>query len=116
MVNIKLNIMGDATLGEFEEVIMLTVAILGADAYTMSIIDELHSRTGRKASVGGVQTVLKRLEDKGLLTSEFGEATSIRGGKRKRYYHVTPAGKTAMQYSRDQRMNLWKAIPKTAFN
>ena len=72
-------------LGEFEEVVMLTVAILYGEAYGIAIIDEMEKRLKRKVSIGALQTVLRRLEQKGLLTSEFGEATSVRGGKRKRY-------------------------------
>ena len=75
--------MGKYQLGEFEEVVMLTVAILQGDAYGISIIEEMEKRLDRKVSIGSLQTVLRRLEKKGYLKSEFGEATAVRGGKRK---------------------------------
>ncbi len=103
-------------LGEFEEVVMLTVAILYGDAYGIAIIDEMENRLGRKVSIGSLQTVLRRLEDKGLLQSEFGEATKIRGGKRKRFFTVTSLGKKMLENAKDQRLSLWDAIPKIAFN
>jgi DNA-binding PadR family transcriptional regulator len=99
------------SLGEFEEIILLIVAVVHDNAYTVSIINEMDERLGRKASISAVQTVLRRLEDKGLLTSAFGEPTSVRGGKRKRYFTLTAAGRRAITESKNQRMELWNAIP-----
>lgn len=108
--------MSQYRLGEFEELVMLTVAILYGEAYGIAIIDEMEKRLKRKVSIGALQTVLRRLEHKGLLTSEFGEATSVRGGKRKRYFKVTRYGQKALQRVNEERNALWKAIPKMAFN
>lgn len=101
-------------LGEFEEIVLLTVAILHGEAYGVSIIEEIESRLYRAVSLGAIQTVLKRLEEKKLLSSAFGEATKIRGGKKKRYYTITAAGKKVLADTKEQRLSLWKAIPKTA--
>ncbi|KYG75885.1 PadR family transcriptional regulator [Roseivirga spongicola] len=106
--------MGKHHLGEFEEVVMLTVAILHGEAYGVSIIEEIENRLKRSVSMGSLQTVLKRLEDKGYLASELGEATSVRGGKRKRFFTVTNLGKEILKATKDQRMSLWSAIPDFA--
>ena len=106
--------MGKHHLGEFEEVVMLTVAILHGEAYGVSIIEEIENRLKRSVSMGSLQTVLKRLEDKGYLASELGEATSVRGGKRKRFFTVTNLGKDTLKATKDQRMSLWSAIPDFA--
>ena len=106
--------MGKNHLGEFEEIVLLTVAILHGEAYGVAIIDEMESRLNRSVSIGSLQTVLRRLEDKGYLSSEFGEATSVRGGKRKRFFSVTTAGKKVLREAKEQRMNLWNAIPEIA--
>lgn len=108
--------MSQYRLGEFEEVVLLTVAILHGEAYGMAIIEEMEKRLNRNVSIGALQTVLRRLEDKGLLTSELGEATKIRGGKRKRYFKLTSTGLLSLNETREQRMALWKVIPKIAFN
>ena len=97
-------------LGEFEEVVLLTVAILHTEAYGVAIIDEIERRLKRKVSIGALQTVLRRLENKGLLSSVFGEATKIRGGKRKRYFTVTKSGRKILNEAKDQRLALWNAI------
>lgn len=107
--------MSQYRLGEFEEIVLLTVAILHEEAYGVAIIEEMEKRLGRKVSIGALQTVLRRLEDKGLLSSAFGEATNIRGGKRKRFFSLTKSGQKALNETKDQRMSLWNAIPKIAF-
>lgn len=108
--------MTEISLGEFEEVAMLTVAILHDNAYTISIINEMDERLGRKVSIGAIQTVLRRLEEKGMLKSKFGEATSVRGGKRKRYFKLTSLGSRVLRETKEQCMSLWNAIPKLSFN
>ena len=102
-------------LGEFEEIVLLTVALLNGEAYGVSIIREIESRIDRNVSLGAIQTVLKRLEEKDLVSSSFGEATQVRGGKRKRYYVITGAGKKLLHHTKMQRSLLWNAIPKSVF-
>jgi len=102
-------------LGEFEEIVMLAVGILYKEAYGIAIIDEIESRANRKVSIGSLQTVLRRLEEKGYLSSEFGEATSVRGGKRKRYFSLTALGSRVLRETQEQRKDMFKAIPRVAF-
>ena len=101
-------------LGEFEEVVMLTVGILYKGAYGVSIKKEIESRLSRNVSVGALQTALRRLEDKGYLKSYDGEATEERAGRPKKYFQITALGKKAMEYSKTTRDELWKSIPKIA--
>ena len=103
-------------LGEFEEIVMLTVAILHDEAYGIAIIEEMEGRLGRKVSIGSLQTVLRRLEKKGYLTTKFGKATMIRGGERKRYFSITIFGKKVLAEVKDQRLDLWNATPEIVFN
>ena len=107
--------MNKYSLGEFEEIVMLTVAVLYENAYGISIKEEIESRLKRKVSVGAMRTALSRLEKKGFLDSAFGEATAVRGGKRKRYYKVTQAGKSALEQVMQTRKKLWQAVPEMAF-
>ncbi len=102
-------------LGEFEELVLLTVAALQQDAYGVEIKRELESRLKERLSVGSIQSALKRMEDKGFLTSQFGEATAKRGGKRKRIYSTTSHGRKVLEEMKDIRAQLWSAIPKLAF-
>lgn len=103
-------------LGEFEEVVMLTVGVLYKEAYGVSIKKEIESRLSRSVSVGALQTALRRLEDKGYLKSFDGESTEERAGRPKKYFQITALGKKAMEHSKETRYELWKAIPKMALN
>ncbi len=103
--------MKKSRLGEFEELVLLTVLVLREDAYGTEIKRELESRIQQKVSVGSIQSALKRMEEKGFLTSEFGEATSKRGGKRKRIYSATTGAHTVLAEMKEIRTGLWKAIP-----
>lgn len=103
-------------LGEFEEIVILTVGILNNEAYSVAIKDEIESRLSRTVSMGALHTALKRLEDKGYLKSYAGEATEERAGRPRQYFEITAMGKKAMQYAKDTRDQLWKAIPKTVLN
>jgi len=94
---------------------MLTVGILYKKAYGVSIIVEIEERLNRKVSIGALQTALRRLEDKGYLSSELGEATSMRGGKRKRFYNLTTLGSRVLRETQQQRVELFKSIPRVAF-
>lgn len=102
-------------LGEFEEIVLLTVAVLYEDAYGVSIRKEIVDKLDRKVSIGALQSALRRMENKGYLESIYGEATAVRGGKRKRFFRVTALGMKALEYSKDVRMKLWDSIPKVAF-
>ncbi len=104
--------MKGTNLGEFEELVLLTVAALVTDAYSVAICDDLEKRTKRAVKLGVVHAVLNRLEEKGLAKSRLGEATSTRGGKRKRYYTVTNAGKAALMKARELREQYWQLIPE----
>jgi len=103
-------------LGEFEEIVMLTVAILYENAYGVSIKKEIESRLDRKVSVGALQSALRRLEDKEYLKSLVGDATQERAGRPKRYYKITALGKQAMEYSKETRNSLWDAIPSVSLD
>jgi PadR family transcriptional regulator, regulatory protein PadR len=103
--------MKGTNLGEFEELVLLTIAALLSEAYSVAICDELEKHTGRTTKLGVVHAVLNRLEEKGLVKSSLGEATSARGGKRKRYYTVTHAGKASLIKAKEVRDGLWRIIP-----
>jgi PadR family transcriptional regulator PadR len=103
------------TLGEFEEVVILTIAILYNEAYGVSVKKEIESRLSRGVSMGALHTALVRLEDKGYIKSFNGEQTEDRMGRPKKYFQLTALGKKAIAHSKQTRDQLWKAIPKVVF-
>lgn len=101
-------------LGEFEEIVILTIGVLYKDAYGVSIKKEIESRLSRNVSMGALHTALVRLADKGYIKSFDGESTEERAGRPKKYFQITALGKKAMEHSKDTRNQLWEAIPKVA--
>lgn len=103
--------MKETRLGEFEEVILLLVGILGQEAYAFNIAEEFEKQSGRDVAIGAVHSTLNRLEKKGFLTSEMGGATKERGGRRKRIYTVTAIGQQILQDAKNFRVSLWNQYP-----
>jgi len=95
-------------LGEFEELVLLTIASLGEDAYGVAIQQDMENRSNRSISIGALHSTITRLEEKGYLRSWLGEPTQERGGRRKRFFEVTHTGKVALHQMKDQRDELWK--------
>jgi DNA-binding PadR family transcriptional regulator len=86
-------------LGDFEQLVLLGVLRLGEEAYGAAIRQEIHAKSGRDVSINAVYTTLDRLERKGLLRSWTGEPTAVRGGRRRKFYGLRPAGVTALRQS-----------------
>jgi PadR family transcriptional regulator PadR len=86
----------NSSLGEFEQIVLLTILRLGDSAYGVSIRNEMETCAGRKATPGALYTTLERLEQKGLLTARSGEPTPERGGRAKRFYKVTKEGRNRL--------------------
>ncbi len=99
-------------LGEFEEIILLLVAVMQEEAYGLAIQERFRAQTGRTAAIGAVHSALNRLEGKGFVESKLAEATAERGGRRKRLFAVTVSGKKALQTSKELRNNLWNQLPE----
>jgi len=107
--------MKGTNLGEFEELVLLTVGILFDNAYSVAIKNELNRQTDRKVSISSVHAAVYRLEEKGLLNSRMGDLTSERGGKRKRLFTISKAGKQALETANELRNSMRNQIPEIAF-
>ena len=94
-------------LGEFEELVLLTIAMLGEEAYGVAIQKDIEERCDRTISIGALHSTITRLEEKGFLKSWVGGATKERGGRSKRYYEITQAGKKAVAEAKSLRDELW---------
>ena len=95
-------------LGELEELTLLIVVGLGAEAHGAAVQKRLERDAGRSIALGAVYGALERLERKGYLSSSLGEATAQRGGRRKRLFAPTPEGSRALRQARRTRERLWR--------
>ncbi|WP_420150829.1 PadR family transcriptional regulator [Spirosoma sp.] len=98
-------------LGEFEEVVLMMVAILDGEGYGVTISQALEEHTGRIVTFGTVHNTLIRLEEKGFVRSELGGATAERGGRRKRLFRITALGNRSLQEIQQLRQELWQLMP-----
>jgi len=102
-------------LGELEELVLLTTAVLDGNAYTVTITNEIKLQSNRTITLSTVHTSLHRLEEKGFVRSEVGGTTKERGGRRKRLYVITQTGYEALQESKELRSKMWEMMPKPSF-
>ena len=107
--------MKGTNLGEFEELVLLTVGILNEEAYSIAISNEINRVTKRNVNFAVVHSALNRLEEKGYVDSKLGGATNERGGRSKRLFTISSAGKKALLRTKEQRDELWRMIPKVIF-
>lgn len=97
-------------LGEFEQMVLLSIIRLKQDAYGTTIRQTLAESIQRDVTIGALYTTLDRLEKKGLLTSKLGEATNERGGRAKKYFYVTANGLSALKRSKEALTALWQDL------
>lgn len=102
-------------LGEFEELVLLTVGALYPEAYGVALMDEIKQEAGRAVNISAIHSALRRLDEKGFVKSEMGGATNERGGRRKRYFELTSYGKKVLDDAHSMRMKLYNRIPDISF-
>ena len=98
------------TLGEFEQLVLLAIVRLGDDVYGVPIVDEIERRTGRTVARAAVYVTLRRLEQKGLISSWMSEQTPERGGKARRCVRVEPEGTRLLRESRRALDRMWSGL------
>lgn len=103
-------------LGEFEELVLLSTAVQDGNAYTVTIVNEIDEKSGRKLTLSAIHTVLVRLEKKGYLLSYMGGATAERGGRRRRLYKITAEGYQRLNEVKELRGKMWELMPRLSFD
>ncbi|MCB0839254.1 MAG: PadR family transcriptional regulator [Bacteroidetes bacterium] len=104
------------SLGEFEELVLLTVAAQHDQAYGVSIKDALEEELDKKINISAIHVALKRMDEKGYVNARFGGITQDRGGRRKKFYIITALGKKMLDEQFDIRTKMYQKIPKISFN
>jgi PadR family transcriptional regulator PadR len=107
--------MKQQSLGEFEELVLLVVAALHDEAYGVVILENLEERLKKKINISAVHVALKRIEEKGFVKSRFGGITEDRGGRRKKFYVITPLGKKMLDTQYELRSSIYHQIPEISF-
>ena len=108
--------MKGTNLGEFEELVLLTIGVLQEEAYGIAIKTDIKKRTGRNPSIGALHSALTRLEKKGFLLSNMEGATKDRRGRRKRFFSLTNFGVKTLREIYELRKEMVASIPNTAIS
>jgi PadR family transcriptional regulator PadR len=99
-------------LGGFELLVLLALVGLGDDAYGVPISQAIEESSGREVALGSVYITLERLENKGLVSSELGEPTAVRGGRAKTYFRITAKGLREVRQAQRMLIKLWRDVPQ----
>lgn len=97
-------------LGELEHQVMLALLRVGPEAYSVPILLELERRTGREVAAAAVYIALRRLEDKGLVDSRTEPPAEGEGGRDRRFFRVTEAGRAKLRETRQALDSLWDGL------
>ena len=103
-------IMTHQSLGEFEQLVLLAVAHLGGTSYGVPIVDEIERRTKRSVARAAVYITLRRLEEKGFVSSYMSDPTPERGGKARRYVKLETEGAKALREARQVAERMWRGL------
>lgn len=100
------------SISDTELLILLALIRLAPEAYGVPIAREIEERGKRNIALGSVYAALERLEKKGLVRSELGDATAERGGRAKRYFHITAKGLRETRATRESLIRMWDGVPQ----
>jgi len=100
-------------LGEFEQLLLLSILKLAENAYGSAIRRLLADVIDRNVTIGALYTTLERLEKKGMVESKMGESTPERGGRAKKYFKVNAKGQHALKRSKKALASMWENVTLT---
>ena len=98
-------------LSRVEELVLIAVWRLKANAYVVTIGEELKAMTGKTWAVGALFVTLDRMTRKGYLDTHVSASTAARGGRAKRLYRLTPKAKEALNDVRQLQASVWRDVP-----
>ena len=102
--------MGRKGLGELEQQVLLALLRLGGEAYSVPLVLEMEEKSGQEVAQSAVFIVLRRLEDKGLVSSRMGSQADSASGRERRYFKLEPLGRKRLEEARRLVERLWDGI------
>jgi PadR family transcriptional regulator PadR len=102
--------MSRLSIGELEELVLLTLLHLSGSGYAAEVASVIEARTGRAVATATAYMVMRRLEDRGFTKSVLGESLPERGGRPRRYFQICAEAMPILRASRDGRLALWDGL------
>jgi PadR family transcriptional regulator PadR len=103
--------MSRESLGHFELLVLLAILRVGEDAYGVPIAHAIEQSSDKPVILASVYNTLERLEEKGMIRSTLGQSTPERGGRAKRYFTITMAGRREVSAAKKALTLLWRGLP-----
>jgi len=101
-------------LSRQEEMVLLSIWRLGEEAYGVTIREFISKITGKYWSIGSIYVPLDRLIEKGYIEFFYKDLYNRKGGRRKRFYKISPIGMEALEEVLALQKSLWNGFPKFA--
>jgi PadR family transcriptional regulator PadR len=98
-------------LPDVELLTLLAVARMADGAYGVGILDEIRASSGKEVSIAAVYAALERLERHGLIRAGLSDPLPDRGGRARRQFRVTAAGRSRLRQERAAAMRIWRLKP-----
>lgn len=98
-------------IGALEEIVLM-ILLRNDKINSVGIAQEYYEALHKTLSIPAIHVVLKRMESKGWVRSEFGEPTAERGGRRKRIYWATPTAYEIVNELNEAKSKLWSGTTK----
>jgi DNA-binding PadR family transcriptional regulator len=89
---------------------IIALARLGADAYAVPIRTDIKSFCDRSVSITAIYNALDRLCSRGLAVARLSEPVPERGGRARRHYRLTAAGREFVRRERESARRLWQGV------
>jgi DNA-binding PadR family transcriptional regulator len=102
--------MARKSLGDIEQLVLLSILRLGNETYGVPIVEEIESCAGRSVPRAAVYIALRRLRQKGLVSSWMTEPDPVPGGKAKRFFRVEPQGIEKLAEQRTALLSMWEGL------
>lgn len=102
-------------LTKLEELVMIAIWHLEDQAYGVQIKNKVKEIVGKEYFYNTLYTTFDQLTRKGFITKHFGDPTSVRGGKRKVYFHITKEGRGALKNAYKRQSRIWSGITEGSF-
>jgi PadR family transcriptional regulator PadR len=102
------------SLGQFEQLVLTAIHELGDDAFGLQVYKKICELSGKIQNLGSMYVTLDRLERKGFITTKQQSGTPERGGKPKRFSHLTKEGRQALLESLQMAQRLTESFFKAS--
>ena len=102
-------------LTKLEELVMLSIWKLEDEPYGVKIKSKVREISGKEYFYNTLYTTFDQLRRKGYIIKQFGDPTSVRGGKRKVYFHITKEGRRALEKAFERHKRIWDGVTKESF-